>query len=230
MQQNLTVPIAIVVAGALVAGALFLTGRGTTPTPNENNSGNVSAESVPPVTAEDHILGNPDADIVVVEYSDLECPFCKQFHVTMQQIMDEYGADGTVAWVYRNFPLAQLHPNAPRLAEAAECVAELGGNSAYWDFLDEIFAIAPVNEYFPMNRLTETATAVGVSDSAFDACLASGRHQDTVEQQFNDALATGGQGTPHNILILKSGEKIELPGAQPYATVKNVIETILAEQ
>lgn len=229
MNQNIAIPVAIVVAGAIIAGALFFAGRSAAPNgPNPNNQ-NQTVESVPDVSAEDHILGNPDAPIVIVEYSDIECPFCKQFHITMQQIMEEYGKDGQVAWVYRHFPLAQLHPNAPRLAEASECVAELAGEDAFWNFLDEVFAVAPGNNSFPLNRLTETAAKVGTDSAAFDSCLASGRHQATIEGEFNEAIASGGQGTPHNILIVSNGEKIPVAGAQPYATMKSVIETILSE-
>lgn len=227
MQNNLTVPIAIVVAGVLIAGALFFAGRVAAPTPGSQGGSGVE-DNVPRVTADDHILGNPDAPIVIVEYSDIECPFCKQFHVTMQQIIDEYGKDGQVAWVYRHFPLAQLHPNAARLAEASECVADVAGETAFWAFLDEVFAIAPANTSFPMGRLNEAATAVGADETAFTQCLDSGKHQATVEAEFNDAIAAGGQGTPHNIII--AGDQIvPLPGAQPYATVKQVIETLLQE-
>jgi len=230
MQQNLTVPIAIVVAGALVAGALFLTGRGATaPAENTQNAGSAAVESVPKVSAEDHILGNPDADIVIVEYSDLECPFCKQFHVTMQQIIDEYGADGKVAWVYRHFPLTQLHPKAPKESEASECAWEQGGNKAFWDYVNRVYEVTPSNNGLDLARLPVIAGEIGLDVDAFNTCLESGKFQPKIEAQFNDAIATGGQGTPHNILILKSGEKIELPGAQPYATVKNVIETVLSE-
>jgi len=229
MQQNLSIPIAIVIAGAFIAGALFFAGQSAAPNnPTENDTTN-DVSNAPLVTEADHILGNPDAEIIIVEYSDIECPFCKQFHVTMQQIMNEYGESGTVAWVYRHFPLTQLHPNAPRLAEASECVAELGGNAAFWSFLDEVFARAPVNTLFPMAQLTATAEKVGINGSSFDACLASGKYQAKIEAQFNDAVASGGQGTPHNIIITKNGQFIPLAGAQPYATVKNVIETILAE-
>jgi protein-disulfide isomerase len=225
---NLTVPIAIIVAGALVAGALFFAGRAATP----NNPGNVqeaAEENVPLVTADDHILGDPNAPIIIVEYSDIECPFCKQFHVTMQQIIDEYGKDGQVAWVYRHFPLSQLHPNAPRLAEASECVAKVAGEAGFWEFLDTVFDIAPTNTSFPMGRLNEAAVAAGANETAFNECLASGEMQSLVEAQFNDAVATGGQGTPHNIII--AGDQIiAIPGAQPYATVKQVIDSLLAEQ
>jgi len=144
--------------------------------------------------------------------------------------MDEYGQDGTVAWVYRNFPLQELHPNAPALAEAGECVASLGGNSAYWNFLDEIFAIAPINTLFPMDQLQNTVSSVGVDVGAFNECVSSGEHRARVEKDFNDAVKTGGQGTPHNIIITRAGSIVPVAGAQPYAQMKTIIETIIQEE
>lgn len=230
MNQNLAIPVAIVVAGAIIAAALFFAGRGAAPigAPNGQASGDPSL--VPPVTQADHILGNPDAPIVVIEYSDIECPFCKQFHLTMKQIMSEYGDAGQVAWVYRNFPLTQLHPNAPRLAETAECVASVSGNRAYWNFLDEIFAIAPGNTQFPMNRLNEAVQNVGASVGEVEACVDAGTFRARVEKDFNDAVATGGQGTPHNIIVTRAGSVIPVPGAQPYNQMRAIIETIIQEE
>lgn len=224
-QQNVTVLVSILVAGALIAGALFVAGRSAGgPTAETPGSG---VGNVPAVTSEDHILGNPDAPVVIVEYTDLECPFCKVFHETMKQVMDEYGESGNVAWVLRNFPLEQLHPNAPRLAEAAECVAELGGNTSYWSFIDAMFTVAPVNTLFDMSRLTSTASGVGISGAAFDACLESGRYRDKISNEYNDAVGTGGQGTPHSIAVIKDGQNVPIPGAQSYETVKGVIDAAL---
>jgi len=94
--------------------------------------------AMPPVTSEDHYKGKQNAKIVLVEYSDYECPFCQRFYPTMKQILDEYEND--VAWVYRNYPLpAQLHPDAQKAAEAGECVSRLKGNDAFWDYLDLLF-------------------------------------------------------------------------------------------
>ena len=83
--------------------------------------------------------------------------------------MDEYGATGEVAWVYRHFPLPQLHPSAPKIAEAAECVAALGGDSENWTFSDKVFEERGTNELTDMSRLTELAEAAGVSATAFNA-------------------------------------------------------------
>ena len=72
-----------------------------------------ATSAVRPVNGEDHILGNPDAPVKLIEFSDFECPFCKRFHPTMKRLMDEYGEDGRVAWVYRHFPLDAIHSKAP---------------------------------------------------------------------------------------------------------------------
>ena len=88
---------------------------------------------VPAITADDRYLGNINADVVIIEYSDIDCPFCKRFHPTMERIAQEYGSK--IAWVYRHFPLDSLHPEARTKAEATECVAQLAGNEVFWRYL-----------------------------------------------------------------------------------------------
>lgn len=94
--------------------------------------------AVPGVTDDDHVRGNRDAKVTLVEYSDFDCPFCTRFHDTTKQILDAY--DGEVRLVFRDFPLAQLHPNAPKIAEASECIAAQNGEEAFWSFVDAYFA------------------------------------------------------------------------------------------
>lgn len=227
-QQNLAIPVAIVLAGALVAAALYFGGYAQPGTTGTQNNGTATVKKdIPKVTATDHILGNPNAPIKIVEYTDLECPFCKQFHGTMKEVMDKYGKDGQVAWVIRNFPLAQLHPNAPKLALAAECVADLGGNTAYWKFLDAIIAEAPINTFFDLTKIDATVTSVGVDATAFETCFQSDKFQEKITKEFNDAVASGGQGTPFNILIDKKGKNIEIAGSQPLNVVTAAIDAAL---
>lgn len=88
---------------------------------------------VPTINETDRYLGNINADVVIIEYSDIDCPFCKSFHPTLERISQEYGSK--IAWVYRNFPLESLHPEARTKAEAAECVGQIAGNEAYWKYL-----------------------------------------------------------------------------------------------
>jgi hypothetical protein len=89
----------------------------------------------------DHIIGNPNAPIVMVEYSDLECPFCKKFGVTAKKIVDE--SNGQVAWVYRHWI---VHPGALPKAGAAECVAKIKGNDAFWKYIDLVFGLVKTEE------------------------------------------------------------------------------------
>ena len=107
MKSQYVLPLTIVIAGALIAGAIFLVGKSNTPGTNGANGQSVKTAIRPYDPATDHILGNPAATVKVVEYADLECPYCKTFETTMHQVMDYYGQSGKVAWVYRPFPLGQ---------------------------------------------------------------------------------------------------------------------------
>lgn len=102
-----------------------------------------TAAQVRAVSSDDHILGNVSAKIIVIEYSDLECPFCKVFHNTMHQVVEK--SNGDVAWVYRHYPIPQLHPKAFREAEATECAWEQKGNDGFWKYTDKLFEITPSN-------------------------------------------------------------------------------------
>ena len=142
--------------------------------------------------------------------------------------MDEYGADGKVAWVYRQFPLVQLHPNAPKIAEASECVANLGGNDAFWKFADLVFGERTVNEQTNITRLSEFAEKSGVSKSAFESCLSKGTFTQKVTDAGQAAFDAGARGTPYSIMIV-GGEQGVINGAQPFATVKQMIDTVLTQ-
>lgn len=219
------VAVAIVFVGALIALSIYFVFR-PTPAPTVGIGG--TPITVEPVSDTDHILGNPAAPIKIIEYSDLDCPYCRTFHATMKQIMSVYGLDGRVAWVYRHFPIVELHPNAPKLAEAAECVAELSGNDAFWKFIDAIFTSPTPNGQFDITRLDAVAAIAGTPAQQFRECLDSGRHREKVNRHFAEARAAGGEGTPHNLILHPNGQPIPVPGAQPYATIKSILDTLLA--
>lgn len=229
----LAIPLAIVLGFGLIAAAIYFGGsrttNDTTTTPTTDNTTTANLDAINPVTADDHIRGNPNAKLVIVEYSDFDCPYCKSFHNTMQQIIDEYGVSGNVAWVYRHYPLTSLHPSAARIAEASECVAELGGNDAFWKFTDLVFGERATNEPTDVTRLPEFAQTAEVDGAAFQDCLDSQRNRSLVEEDFNNALATGGKGTPHSIVIF-GNQLLEIKGAQPYANVKQMIDGLLGSQ
>ncbi len=228
--SNAGIPVAIVLGFAMIAVAIFFSGSrnsgptiATAPEAEEPAPIEVSA-----VTEADFIRGNPNAPITVVEYSDYDCPFCKNFHDTMKLIMDDYGVTGKVSWVYRQFPLAQLHPNAPRISEAAYCVGELGGDEAFWKFSDFIFDERDVNEPTNMTRLPEFAEKSGVKRADFNTCLDSGKHSATVEASLKDGVRAGAQGTPYSV-ILVGDQKAVINGAQPYPVVKQIVERLIAQ-
>lgn len=212
-QNPLTVPVAIVVAGGLIAAAIFLKGTTTRRAPANEQAAAVQAplsleaiELKPVDTARDHIRGNPEAPIVLVEFSDTECPFCKRFHETMQQLVDVYGKSGKLAWVYRHFPIPGIsgHENSPKQAEATECVAELGGNAAFWTFIDRIFSTVELQGTVDMAALPGFAEEAGVDRTQFENCLTSGRHAARVQADSSDGNNAGVGGTPFNVLVLKS--------------------------
>ncbi len=215
MERNtLTVPVAIILAGALIGGAVIFSNMRApkTPTTDAPQAAEKVAPdiSIRPVSASDFIVGNPDAPALLVEYSDTECPFCKIFHTTLNRFVDEYGKDGKFAWVYRHFPLQVLHERAHKEAEATECAAELGGNAKFWEFTNRLYSVTSSNDSLDPAELPKIAQYVGLNVSDFNACLSSGRTASKVEEDYQEAVKAGGQGTPFSIFLLKSAPSQEL--------------------
>ncbi|MCH7730233.1 thioredoxin domain-containing protein [Patescibacteria group bacterium] len=183
------------------------------------------ASKIPAVSAEDHVKGSRDAQVFLIEYSDLECPFCKRFHPTVQQAVDEY--DGQVAWVYRHFPLDTLHSKADKEAEAVECAGELGGDDGFWALLDKIFEATPSNNGLNLDDLPGLAGEVGLNQSSFKDCLDSGRYAERVEADYQGGLASGVTGTPGSFVVNSKGEAWFIPGALPYDSLKVTIDEAL---
>ena len=188
------------------------------------------ARTMRPVsTTRDHIRGNPDAPVTLVEYSDFECPFCKRFQSTLKQVVDE--SNGKVRWVYRHFPLDELHSKARKEAAASECAAELGGNDAFWKFADRFFELTPSNNNTDLDTvLPRVAKDIGIDPAKLASCVASGRHARRVAEDAQNASSTGGNGTPWTLVVAKSGKTYPLSGAQSYATVKQLVGLALKEK
>jgi protein-disulfide isomerase len=233
-KNSIAVPIAIVFGFGLIAAAIYFSGMGNAPAPAPVTTGGetiptINAEvNISPVAITDYIKGNPNAPILIVEYSDYDCPFCKVFHETMNQIMNEYGVTGKVAWVYRQFPIAQLHPNAPRISEAALCVGEIGGNDAFWKFSDLVFEERETNEATNVTRLPEFAVTAGVERADFISCLESGRMKEKVAASVAEGAGAGIQGTPQSFVLI-GNQQAPIEGAQPYEVVKQIVENLLGQ-
>lgn len=228
--EKLSVPIAIVVAGTLIAGALYYSNsKNSAQTQKVVQETEEATDDMRPLSNDDHIIGNPSANLVIVEYSDTECPYCKIFHSTLQRVMSEYGEAGKVAWVYRHFPIDSLHSKARKEAEATECANELGGQAKFWEYTNLLYATTNSNNSLDPAQLPKIAKSVGLDVTAFNTCLASGKYADKVEADYQDAMSVGGRGTPHSIILSKDGTKTPIQGAQPYESIKTVIDALLAE-
>lgn len=231
MNEKLYVPIAIIIAGIFIGGAVFVAERSVprqTPIAVNNNSNpTMQAANMRPISLDDHILGNPNADLIIVEYSDTECPFCKNFHSTLHQAIRDYGKDGTVAWVYRHFPIADLHSKAPKEAEATECANDLGGPEVFWKYLNEVYDSTNSNNSLDPKQLPKIAEGIGLNVDDFNTCLSSGKFTAKVQTDYDDAVKTGGQGTPHTILVTKDGGKLPIEGATSYEGLKGTIDLLL---
>jgi len=175
------------------------------------------------------MLGRADAPVTLVEFSDYQCPFCQRFFATTLSALKKHYVDtGKVRYVFRDFPLDQMHPQARKAAEAAHCAVEQG---KYWEMHEVLFqnqrTLAPP-------QLTVHARTVGVDGSKFDECLSSGRPAARVERGLADGAAVGVQGTPTFVVgKTKPGDFVEstpIRGAQPLEMFRRIIDQTLAEQ
>lgn len=219
----LLVPGAIIVAGLLIAGSIVLSESKVEP---QNQGDTVAGDTAPAPSfddfrmpsSDDHIKGNPDGDISIVEYSDYECPFCGQFHPTLERIVEE---SPDVRWVFRHFPLSSIHARALSASVASECVASLAGNDAFWDFSEALFA----NQRGLGTELYEnTAVSLGINLEDFRACQTDKSMEAEVIADLTEVQSIGGRGTPFVVLITKKGEMVPFSGALPYETVKALVD------
>jgi protein-disulfide isomerase len=190
---------------------------------------NEKAKNIRPVSRfRDHIYGDIEAGVSLVEYSDFECPFCKSFHSTAKEIVDKY--KGRVNWVYRHFPLSIHNPVAQREAEASECANELGGNNAFWNFADEIYARTGSNgKGVSVTDLVGLAKENGLDEEQFRSCLASNRYTSRVNEDFEEGTRIGITGTPTNFLLSNmTGELIIKRGAHSFSELKPDMDKLLS--
>ena len=228
--QTLIIPIAIIIAGGLISGGIYMSSR-------DNNKRQPTAPTarqegvIEPITAADHVLGNPKtAKVTIIEYSDLECPFCKMYHDTLEKIYNENKQSGNLAWVYRHAPIVALHSKASKEAEATECAAEIGGNDMFWKYTSEIFKNTPANNGLNPQKLYEFADTVGLDSKAFKTCLDSGKYASKINDQIAASDKAGVLGTPYAVLVI-GGKNIPLVdkngsglGAIPYDKMKQIID------
>lgn len=139
-------------------------------------------------TKDDPSLGNPQAKVVVVEFGDFECPFCLKSFPIFRELQQEFKDE--VLFIWRDFPLRDIHPNAQKAAEAGECAQEQG---KFWEYHDKLF----INQSrLTVPDLKRYAAQLGMDIQQFSLCLDSGRYQQEVEEDLQTVIKAGGQGTP----------------------------------
>ncbi|MCW5978234.1 MAG: DsbA family protein [Bryobacteraceae bacterium] len=163
------------------------------------------------------IRGDASAPVTIVEFSDFQCPFCQRVQATLREILDKY--KGKVRLAYRDFPLEQIHPDARNAAETSRCAAEQG---KFWEFHDALFTNT---RKLSRNDLAAHATTVGLDTKKLDACVASGKYKQSVQQDIDAALESGVDGAPAFFI-----NGVFLNGAQPFSAFEKIIEDELAGQ
>lgn len=217
-------PVAIIIAGIIVAAATY-----TVRVHQEVAKSTGDPTIVRPVTPDDHLMGNPSAPILVIEYGDIDSAPTKAFDAVMEQLMTEYGANGKVAWVFRHFPIIALHPNAAAHASAAECAASLGGPESFWRFIDGIAVNAPDTNEFNPKDYPLLLPGLGISSDAFTSCIAQGTFENRVQADYTNAILAGATGSPYIVLLVKGQRPIPIAGALPYTSMKKILDEYIAK-
>ncbi|MCX6800504.1 MAG: DsbA family protein [Candidatus Falkowbacteria bacterium] len=186
---------------------------------NNNNANNQPTDAPPAkvdiaIKSDDWVRGKKDAKVTIVEFSDIQCPFCSRFHNTMKQVMAKYPND--VKWVFKHFPLDSIHPYARKAAEAAECAGKQG---KFWEYIDTLYAN---QESLNDDYLPKVADLVKLDKAKFEKCLSSGETKKLVDDDYNEGIKYGVRGTPGNFI---NGES--QPGALPFAQMEAVIKSKL---
>lgn len=225
--MQLILPISILVAAVLISGAVIYNKKGMEPKKNQAGSAQIG-EQLPQkvdlkVFQNDHVLGNTDAKVLVIEYSDFQCPFCRKFwQESFEQLKKEFIDSGKVKYIYRHYPL-DFHPGAIPAAKAVECANESGN---FWVLHDKIFQEQAKQGQgtiqFTEIDIKKWAAQIGLSEVAFSQCLSSEKYSGRVNEDLISGNEAGVRGTPTAFV---NGQRIV--GAQPYSAFKAAIEEAL---
>jgi protein-disulfide isomerase len=246
-KENIWLAVSIVIAGAIIAVAIIFTnspGQKVDPqiAYSKFMSGvNLELDSLTTTSqvedlskirtpdATDHIVGSLDAKVIIVEYSDPECPFCKVLHMTLKELTSEYG--DKIAWVYRSLPLPVLHEKAALESHAAECAGELGGNEKFWEYLNAVYDTTRSNDRFDLAQLSIIAENIGLNADKLNKCISEEKYVSLLAKNIQEALdATAGRlGTPFSVVIASDGSRTAVSGAQPKENWVSLIDSILAK-
>lgn len=177
------------------------------------------------VSTDDHILGNPAAPLVFVEYCDIDSTYCKNFQTVMESVVATYGKSGKVAWVYRHLPLTEQYSNAEFVAEAAECA---GTDDLFFKFIDAVYATPANAGALSVSDFAGLAHQLGIDTNEFTTCMNQHRYEDRVMGEAQNARAAGATGVPYTILLVNGKATPSIEGAFSFDQMKQIIDSVLA--
>lgn len=174
-----------------------------------------------------HIYGQEKARFTLVEYSDLECPYCRKFHSIPKKVVD--ASNGIVNWEWKHFPLPSHNPVAAIEAQASECVASISGNRAFWVYLHQIFELTKGNGQ-GAGDLVQIAANIGVDDKAFSNCLNEATFREKVIADMMQAKSLGINSTPVTFIVdNQTGNSTLMRGLQNPEAIVSTIQKMKKE-
>lgn len=236
-QIQLNLPNSIIIGSVMITIGLIV--HGYLLSPNQGKNLNVVFQGKS-ISATDYVEGNEKSNIVVIEYSDPECPFCIMFHNTIKKIRTDY--KDRITFVYRHFPLTEIHPEAFDEARAMSCAGNIGGKDAYYNYIDSYFDYR-IDSWkksgekqppaLPETGKEDLAKKIKIDMSAFNNCMKNKSTASIINDAIIDSQKALGDraGTPTTFILKKKGkgyetiEKIE--GAQSYEVIKKAIDEAL---
>lgn len=177
--------------------------------------------NLPKIEKGEHTRGDQNAKVTLVEYSDLECPYCRKIHPDLAKLISEY--KGKIKWVYRHYPLEAIHPSAQKAAEASECAYKMGEDIKFWEYIDKVFELTATQK-MEIPLLVSAGEQVGLNKSSFESCVNSGEQAKKVDTQQDGGVKAGVQGTPAGFVFDGKGNVYKIEGALPYDSLKQIIE------
>jgi protein-disulfide isomerase len=218
----------VLLAILVIGGLVVLSGGSGNPTAAAVGANQPSPSApTPSATAKvdlnkvEHFLGDKDAEVVLVEWTDFECPFCGRHNEqTFGQIKTNYIDTGKIKYGLENFPLS-FHPNAQKAAEAFECAAKVGGEGAGGQMHGLLFKKGVSGG---VSAFKGYASEIGLDQSDFDACLDSGEMAGKVQADLQEGQAAGVRGTPGFAVVAADGTITPISGAQPYAIFDEALQ------
>ncbi len=210
-KRELNLSSSIIVGAIIIAAAIFVTQGEAAP----SGEGGSKFDLVSQITEADFVRGGEKADITIIEYADFSCSFCAKYHPTLQKIVAE--SEGKIRWVYRHLPIFNMDA-----AVASQCVGNLAGDNAFWNFADTMYQN---REKYGAEYYKILALAEGIDSAAYDACITDPIVKSKIQRDFSQAkILLGLDATPYSIVIDKSGQEFSFAGALPYEDVKSVLD------